>query len=111
MKVRILINHNYLRRRQYWLAKGGYKDLPKADIATFLWMIANYQAAAQLRTPSENPEERTLIIDGDALSFPDNSMNRGMLAISREAKDLGVDPGIFMERFMGQVEITKWRSV
>lgn len=62
------------------------------DEELFLFCMQVYMAAAKMTMPVENPENRKVDIEGfGEIAFTDNSTNRGMMAVSNELADQGVD--------------------
>nr|WP_145545153.1 hypothetical protein [Variovorax boronicumulans] len=62
------------------------------DPDIFLWCHNIFHAAASLAMPVESPAARPLFKDGDkTFAFSDNPMNRGMLAVMKEARERGLD--------------------
>lgn len=61
------------------------------DPELFLWCSNVYSAAAHLTMPVENPENRPVVeFEGNAYSFSDLPINRGMLAVMKELRDRGI---------------------
>jgi hypothetical protein len=62
------------------------------DEDQYLYCLTMYQAAAGMSMPVENPENRKIQIEGyGTVAFTDNPMNRGMLAVSKELTDQGME--------------------
>jgi hypothetical protein len=62
------------------------------DEDQYLYCLTLYQAAAGMSMPVENPENKKIRIEGyGTVAFTDNAMNRGMLAVSKELTDQGMD--------------------
>lgn len=64
------------------------------DPKTFMMMMDVFQAAADLTMPTLNPEEaaKFQLDDGSTIRFTDRPMNRGMLEVNRQLRELGVEP-------------------
>ncbi|MBC8641565.1 hypothetical protein IAG25_32600 [Caballeronia sp. EK] len=62
------------------------------DEDLFLFCTNLYTAAARMTMPVENPEARPITIEGmGTFAFKDIPMNRGMMAVTKELIDQGVD--------------------
>lgn len=64
------------------------------DIETFKYAYSVLMAAGSLKMPVENPKNRIAFVDEEAgreYRFGDIPMNRGMLALSAELREMGVD--------------------
>lgn len=60
------------------------------DPGTFKLMLEVYQAAASMAMPTRNPEDVKIGLDDAVVSFTDSGLNRGMLEVSRQLQELGV---------------------
>jgi len=61
------------------------------DPELFLWCQGIYHAAASLSMSVENPAAKPLFSDGDkTYAFSDIPINRGMLAVMKELRELGL---------------------
>lgn len=78
------------------------------DPEVFKMMVEVYQAAASMRMPTTNPEETKIHLSGSGqtIAFTDNGMNRGMLAVTQQCRELGVkNPQGYTARLMHMPEI------
>lgn len=84
------------------------------DPDTFKMMIGIFQAAASMRMPTANPEGSKihLVDTGETLSFTDTGMNRGMLEVSKQCRELGVvNSQAYTARLMQMYEIFAAREL
>lgn len=78
------------------------------DPETFKMMVEIYQAAAALRMPTKNPEQHQILMEGSdkVISFTDIPMNRGMLEVNRQCREIGIqNPQAYLVRLMHMSEI------
>jgi hypothetical protein len=69
----------------------------QVDEDLYLYCSNIYSAAAQMTMPVENPENKKIHIKGTGtFSFTDNPTNRGMLAVTQELREQGIDEEIRM---------------
>ncbi|MBN3815589.1 hypothetical protein G3N57_02770 [Paraburkholderia sp. Se-20369] len=68
-----------------------WANLP-VDEELYLYCSNVYSAAAHMSMPVENPESKRFQIDGfGTFAFSDIPVNRGMLAVTKELNERGVD--------------------
>ncbi len=80
------------------------------DPEVFKMMVEVYQAAASMRMPTTNPQERKFHLSdsGQTIALTDNSVNRGMLAVTQQCREIGVkNPQGYTARLMHMPEIFK----
>ena len=83
------------------------------DPDTFLFMSNIYQAAARLTMPTDNPAARPIFQDkaGKTYSFADIPMNRGMLAVTKQLRELSIEPTQpYLARLMHLGEVLEQRE-
>lgn len=82
-----------MHRSQEASASTWREDMAKPlDPQTFVMMMEVFQAAADLKMPTVNPEEAKFQIDdGPVYKLTDRPLNRGMLEVNRQLMELGVE--------------------
>lgn len=63
------------------------------DPEIFKMMAQVFQAAASMSMPTPNPAETKIHLTdtGETLALADNALNRGMLAVTRQCREIGVE--------------------
>lgn len=63
------------------------------DPDVFKMMVEVWQAASSMSMPTENPQESKIHLadTGDTISFTDNGLNRGMMAVTRQCREIGIE--------------------
>jgi len=83
------------------------------DPEVFQMMVKIYQAAASFSMPTPNPAETKIHCTdtGQTFELGDNSLNRGMLAVNRQCREIGVaNPQGYVARLMHMSEIFEARE-
>lgn len=83
------------------------------DPEVFKMMTEVYQAAASMRMPTPNPQESKIHLSdtGQTIALTDNKLNRGMLAVTRQCREIGVaNPQGYTARLMHMQEIFEARE-
>lgn len=84
------------------------------DPDTFRMMIEVFGAAASMRMPTTNPEESKvhLLDTGETLALTDTGMNRGILEVSKQCREMGIkNPQAYTARLMQMHEIFAAREL
>lgn len=93
-----------MKKKSKWLAD----MMAPVDPKTFVFASNVYQAAARMTMPVENPGAKPLVQDekGRTYSLSDIPMNRGMLAVVGQLREMKVDnPAAYTARLMHMGEI------
>lgn len=83
------------------------------DKECFLYAVDIFQNAAALKMPSVNPQEKKLVFDDSTISFTDIPLNRGMLAVVDEMKEVisEEDRYSLLHRLLCIGDIIQWSEI